>query len=47
MSGARQVPRFAVATTAAIFAVLIADSVGAQERQGPGSGVQRRVGRFC
>jgi hypothetical protein len=35
MSGARQVPRFAVATTAAILAVLIADSVGAQERPGP------------
>ena len=35
MSGARQVPKFAVATTAAIFAVLIADSVGAQERPGP------------
>jgi hypothetical protein len=35
MSGARHVLRFAVVITEAIFAVLAADSVGAQERPGP------------
>jgi hypothetical protein len=35
MSGARQVRKFSVVITAAIFAVLAADSVGAQERPAP------------
>jgi hypothetical protein len=35
MSGARQVRRFAVVTTAAILAVCVTDSVGAQEQPGP------------